>query len=354
MLKGRRLLTICMTVVVLLALMLAGTPALAADDGGSDVTLLGQVIYNMNQPYQQALAAQTQAYCESLGIELIIVDGKSDAEAITNGVDDLIVKQVQGIIVQPQDGASINTAVRAAQEAGIPIVTFFNQATDAPGPHVRLAEDVTAFELGAYCAEKWLEFYPDSKIVIGVIDEPLVPYVHEVRAGEFVKGVKSVQPEAEDYSYAGNGVRDDSYAVAEDLLQAHPDVNIVYGINADSALGALAAFKAAGRGTATDGVPDTELFASIDGTDGELLEMVDPNSPLKACMALSPAKNSVALVDAIIGTVNGEYPMDAETIIDEPDIVIDYWRWSFDEIQDFLTNDYLSDVDLATELANKA
>lgn len=312
--------------------------------------VIGEVIFNMNQPYQQAHAAQFESYCKSIGVEPIVVDGKSDAQVIANGIDDLISKGVDGIIVQPLDGASINVSIDAAQKAGIPIVTFFNKATIATNPHVRLAEDVTAFELGEFVANKWLELYPDKKPVVGVIDEVAAEYTHVVRAMKFVEGVQKVVPDCEYTMVDGKGVRDTAYSVAEDLLQSHKNVNIVYGINADSALGALAAFQAAGRGKAADGLPATEIFVSIDGTEGEILEMVNPDSPLKACMALSPRNNSKILVDTLMKTINGEFKIDQDITIDAPDIILDYWNKSFDELQTFLKDEYLSSMDLRKEL----
>ncbi len=58
----------------------------------------------------------------------------------------------------------------------------------------------------------------------------------------------------------GFAVRDKAMAVMEDILQAHPEVNVVFGINDDSALGALAAMEAAGK------TKNNELIVGFDGT----------------------------------------------------------------------------------------
>ncbi|HVP07160.1 MAG TPA: substrate-binding domain-containing protein, partial [Candidatus Acidoferrum sp.] len=46
---------------------------------------------------------------------------------------------------------------------------------------------------------------------------------------------------------SGHGVKDQAFRTAEDILQAHPDVTAIFGINDDSALGALAAVEKAGK-----------------------------------------------------------------------------------------------------------
>jgi len=46
---------------------------------------------------------------------------------------------------------------------------------------------------------------------------------------------------------SGRGMKDAAFRTAEDILQAHPDLDAFFGINDDSALGALAAIEKAGR-----------------------------------------------------------------------------------------------------------
>jgi ribose transport system substrate-binding protein len=46
---------------------------------------------------------------------------------------------------------------------------------------------------------------------------------------------------------SGRGSKDMAFRTAEDILQAHPDLDGIFGINDDSALGALAAIEKAGR-----------------------------------------------------------------------------------------------------------
>jgi ribose transport system substrate-binding protein len=46
---------------------------------------------------------------------------------------------------------------------------------------------------------------------------------------------------------SGHGVKDQAFRTAEDILQAHPGLGAIFGINDDSALGALAAVEQAGK-----------------------------------------------------------------------------------------------------------
>ena len=59
---------------------------------------------------------------------------------------------------------------------------------------------------------------------------------------------------------SGDGVRDKAMKAAEDLLQGFPNLAGIFGINDDSALGALAAVESAGRKgiviVGYDGIPE--------------------------------------------------------------------------------------------------
>ncbi len=46
---------------------------------------------------------------------------------------------------------------------------------------------------------------------------------------------------------SGHGVKDGAFRTTEDILQSHRDLGAIFGINDDSALGALAAVEKAGR-----------------------------------------------------------------------------------------------------------
>ena len=172
-------------------------------------------------------------------------------------------------------------------------MTFFNKPTKAKAPFVKLEEHDIAAEMGEFAVKKWQEFHPGVAVRVGIIDEPSVEYTRVHRAGAFIEGVMKADPTAKVVARLdGMGVRDKSLQAGEDLLQSHPEVNIIYGINNDSALGALAAFEAGGRGKAVNGVPQTEIFFGTDGTEAEILKIANPNCSFKVTMALQPKVNA--------------------------------------------------------------
>ena len=71
-------------------------------------------------------------------------------------------------------------------------------------------------------------------------------------------------------SQTGDFARDLGRQVMETLLQAHPDVNIVYAHNDEMAIGAIQALELAGRKPGDD-----VLVVSIDGTRDALQAIID-------------------------------------------------------------------------------
>ena len=330
----------------------SGDKAGGTADGEKKETELtiGRIELDLAMPYQQADAAAFEAYGEEKGVGTIVLDGKSSPETIASSMEDLIAKKVDGIIVQANDGEAISPFVQQGQDAGIPVLTFVN-ASKVDGPNAYLAEYDVSYELGAATAKRWMEFHPDEPVKVATLGIPAAPVVERDRCDAFVEGVKSVAADAEVVARLDSaGVRDQAVSAAEDLLQAHPEVNVVLGVNGDAALGGLAAFEAAGRGKAVDGVPQTEIFASVDGSEQEMVKLANPESSLKLCMALPPKDFAEQLMDIMLQCVNGEIDYKQTQDINMYDVMFDYWNTSVEDLQKFLDEQYKSKIDIEKEL----
>lgn len=347
--KNKKMMSVLLATV--LGIGVAGVQSTAA--AGKEELTIGRIELDLAMPYQQADAAAFEAYGEEMGVKTVVLDGKSSPETISSSMEDLIAKQVDGIIVQTNDGEALSPFVEQAQEAGIPVLTFVN-ASSIPGPNGYLAEYDLSYELGAATAKRWLEFHPDEPVKVATLGIPAAPVVEKDRCDAFIEGVKSVAEDAEVVARLDSaGVRDQAVSAAEDLLQSHPEVNIVFGVNGDAALGGIAAFEAAGRGTAVDGVPQTEIFASVDGSEQELLKLADPNSSLKMCMALTPKDFAQQLMDIMLDCINGEIDWKQKQDINMYDTMFDYWNNDIQDLQTFLDEQYQSKIDIKKDLGLK-
>jgi ribose transport system substrate-binding protein len=123
-------------------------------------------------------------------------------------------------------------------------------------------------EEGQRVAEYLVAMAGDKKTII-----ELEGTVGSSPANDRKKGFDDVIAQHPEYtivaSQSGDFARDKGRQVAETLLQAHPEANVIYAHNDEMAIGAIAALEAAGR---TAGRGDCLVF-SIDGGK-EIVQLV--------------------------------------------------------------------------------
>jgi ribose transport system substrate-binding protein len=205
---------------------------------------IGVSLLTRTHPFYQDLEAGLQEGAAASGFKLLVTAGEFDVAKQKDQVQDFIVRKVSAIIVCPCDSKSIGTAVKAANDAGIPVFTA-DIACLAEGVKVvcHVASDnVAGGQLAAQAIAEALK----GMGKIAIIDHPEVESVIQRVSGfeqEIAKwpGIKVVA------KLSGQGRKDQAFRTAEDILQAHPDLDGIFGINDDSALGALAAVEKTGK-----------------------------------------------------------------------------------------------------------
>ena len=314
--------------------------------------VIGEVFWGLHDSYQHAHEIQTQKYCDELGIEFIAIDGQMSAETQAAGMEDLISRGVDGIICQAYDQASMELSIEAAQEAGIPVVSFVNVASgDILYPSVEISEEAGAIEMGKLVGEHFKETFPDTNIKLVTISDPSVEWAHNQRTLAFVSGLQEIFPDLEYVFNGGESNREVAYSVTDDVLQKDPGCNVFFGYDAENGMGAIAALEANGRGEAEDYAVKTEFVASVDGSTEEILNIMDPSSSYVATLALRPSVTARACVDMMLKLINGEMDMHDNTQnVKIPSYVINCWDMTIDDTEAFLKDEWEIELDIRAEL----
>lgn len=243
---------------------------------------------------------------EENNFDLTIMDINSDVTTFQGIIDDIIATKPDGVITCGLESSTLTTQVKALQEDGIPVVTY-NMAPDQDICPMVVADHYEFGHVaGVAAAEYWQENHSEEPPVGGAVDLYSAPVCAE-RVKGFLEGFQTIYPEFElVQTVDGEGARASSLTATEDMLQAHPEMNVIFGINADSALGALDALKENGRGTA-----DKALVASVDGTETDCAELKNVDSALKAIAGNSPRIMAETAWDLLSRVLSGE--LDAKT-----------------------------------------
>jgi len=172
------------------------------------------------------------------GYELIITAGDFDLGKQSAQIEDFITQKVDAIVLCPVDSRGVGPAIKKANDAKIPVFTADIAAQE--GETVcHIASDNVA---GGRLAGEYLGKFLNGKGNIAIIGQPTVTSVLDR-----VQGFKDAIAKFPDMHIVadvnGEGVRDKAMQAAADILQAHPELDGIFGINDDSALGALDAVQ---------------------------------------------------------------------------------------------------------------
>jgi len=238
----RRLLVVA---VVALAVGARISPALAAQRK----PVVAVSLLTLTNPFFVEMADAIKAEAAKNGLEVIITAGEFDVAKQKDQVSDFIIKRVDAIVLCPCNSQAIGTTIAQANKAGIPVFTA-DIASLAPGAKVvsHVATDNAGG--GREAAKAMIEVLNGSG-KIAILDHPEVESVilrtrgfEEIIAEHNKRGGGKIEIVAK---LPGGGVKDRSAKVAEDILQAHQDLDGIFAINDPSALGAVAALEKAGK-----------------------------------------------------------------------------------------------------------
>ncbi len=170
--------------------------------------------------------------------QLIITSADFDLGKQIDQIEDFISRKVDAIIVCPVDSKGIGPGIEQANKAGIPVFTADIQAEEG-NVVCHVASDNVA---GGKLAGEYIAKFLNEKGNVGIINQPAITSVLD-RVKGFKEAISKYPGLKIVADVNGMGVRDRALQAAADALQAHPDLNAIFGINDDSALGALDAVE---------------------------------------------------------------------------------------------------------------
>ena len=239
------------------ALLLTGCNDKGSDSNSSAATAndktMALVVSTLNNPFFVTLKEGAEAKATELGYTLMVLDSQNDSAREMTNVEDLTVKGVKAILLNPTDSDAAGNAVRIANRAKIPLITLDRGANGGEVVSHVASDNVAG---GRMAGEYIIKQLGNSGTVIQLEGVPGTSAARERGAGfnEVLQDsqLKIVASQPADFD------RTKALNVTENMLQANPDIKAIFAQNDEMALGALTAVKAARKDI---------LVVGFDGTD---------------------------------------------------------------------------------------
>jgi ribose transport system substrate-binding protein len=278
--------------LIVLALSLMLVIGLSAGAAAQDVKL-GLAVSTLNNPFFVDLKDGAESMAEEMGVEILTVDAQDDAASQLSSVEDLLIKQIDVLIVNPVNGNAVVSAITAANDAGVPVITVDRGAEGGDVVSHIASDNVAGGEMaGDFIAEQLGE---EGKVV-------------ELQG---IPGTSAARDRGEGFNkamdkYSGMEViarqpagfdRAEGMTVMENILQGNPEIDAVFAHNDNMALGAMEAISAAGR-------LDEIMIVGFDAIDNAV-EAVEEGE-MAATVAQKPSLMGEMAVETAIKVANGE------------------------------------------------
>ena len=234
---------------------------------------IGLVISTQNNPFFVTLKEGAEAKAKELGHDLIVLDSQDNPAKELGNVEDLLVKGVDVLLINPTDSDAVVSSVKAANRSKIPVVTLDRAANGGNVVSHVASDNVLGGEMaGNFIVEKLggkgkvveLEGIPGTTAA-----RDRGTGFNKAAAGK----LEVVAKQAADFD------RTKGLNVMENILQAQPEIQAVFAHNDEMALGALKAIEASGR----------DIFVvGFDATDDAVAAIKE--GKLAATVAQKPAE----------------------------------------------------------------
>jgi ribose transport system substrate-binding protein len=213
---------------------------------------VGVSMYTLSAPYFAAQMQAAVAEAKKDGCTVRTADAQNDMVKQIGDIQDMVAAGVNVLIVNPRDPKGLIPAVDAATKAGVKVVGM--DSLFAPGADIITNVSANSSENGRLVGEWLAKDMQGKPIKMALISGDQGNIVGRERRLGVITGLMDAL--LTNYGHAnvdivgqgwGNWTNDGGMTAMEDLLQAHPDINVVLGENDSMVLGARKALEAAGR-----------------------------------------------------------------------------------------------------------
>lgn len=229
--------------------------------------------------YYQCQGKGVQQRVEELGGTVITLNSDSNPQKQLANGQDLIARGVDVLLIESTDSSTGRKVIDLASEAGIPTVIAGLPVPGAKADGTVLTDyEQMGAEMGTWLTEN----RPDAKIglVQGLPGQGVTEAISAGFESTLAPTVEVVADQPADWS------RQKAGAVAQNMMQANPEIELIYVFNEDMAVGVYQALRESGD--------DVELVSNNGSEEG--IELLDSGA-LVATVAQSASGEGILSAD---------------------------------------------------------
>lgn len=260
-----------------------------------DKKVIGVTEMNLQAEFFQDLKAGIEENLPD-GYTIDFQDANNDLNSQISAIENFCASGVDAIILNAVDSDGIVSALDTAEEKGIPVITVDMKPSSGTFVTYVGSDNYQGGELAA----KW-----SAQTILKGISAPKIALLTNsnssaatLRLQGFKDTIAEVCQDAEIVDEETGNTREEFMTTVENILTAHPDLDMVFSYSAAGGLGAFDAIEGAGR----------EDQVSVVGFDAsqEEQDAIAAGGCYKASIIQFPKDLGKVCVDAVVATLNGK------------------------------------------------
>ena len=269
----KKFLSIIMTTILASSLLVGCSPK---DDG---IQKIGLIVSTLNNPFFVDLKSGIEKRAKELGYDVVVLDSQNDPAKEVSNMEDLTVKDVDIVLLNPVDSDSAIASVMIANNSNLPVMTV-DRVANGGKVVSHIASDNVA---GGDMAAKFLIEKLNGKGNIVELEGTAGSSATRDRFNLVAK-------QSADFD------RTKGLTVMENIIQSKGDIDAVFAQNDEMALGAQKALEAANM--------KDVLIVGFDATD-DAVDAVKQGK-MAATVAQQPLLIGETAVNAVHKVLSGE------------------------------------------------
>jgi ABC-type sugar transport system substrate-binding protein len=270
----------------------------AGNSGGSEKGFkIGFAVPDQSHPLFVYILDALKKLIEEQGGELLVANAAGDVNKQINNIENLIASKVQVLIVCPQEPKGVESAIQKAKDAGIKTMLWGNDDLKNVDVIQSASNKAIGIAIGEHVS-KWINEKLGGKAEVGLIVSTVTPGLAE-RSAAFEETIKKNSPNVKFVAKQEALPVADSQKVAENMLTANPNMQVIATVEDSQGLGAYEAVKAAGRAKG-------DFYINGIGATPEALAKIKEGGVFRATLDMESATMAQRLADTAVKMAKGE------------------------------------------------